>query len=197
MPPPPSKRPRKGRVKQHKFVHRPPVLTMDYIIEHHIDLIHDPAKRWESSFAPFNIDREDLAQEALVALIKEAPKYDVNRGSSNTFVNHVVNSRFNKILRTLKEKKRHPGGKKVSFPLDLSSSRSSEGSHRALIKYWRRLYNKYSPILSPKEKKIMEMRMQGMNYREIGAVFNLTQNRIQQIVKLSIQRMRDRFLELE
>jgi RNA polymerase sigma factor (sigma-70 family) len=60
-------------------------------------------------------DVDDLEQELWLRLLKEAPRFDVGRGSLNTFIDRVVNTAGGMIVRHPYRQKRAAGQKALSL----------------------------------------------------------------------------------
>ncbi len=60
-------------------------------------------------------DEDDLQQELWLTLLKRAPDYDPKRGSSNTFIDRVVNSAAGMVVRHTYRQKRALGRKALSI----------------------------------------------------------------------------------
>ena len=60
-------------------------------------------------------DEDDLQQELWLALLKKAHRFDSHRGSSNTFVDRVLNNAAGMMVRHPYRKKRAPEQKAISI----------------------------------------------------------------------------------
>ncbi len=120
-------------------------------------------------------DREDLIQEGMLGLFKAVREYDFKRDSSfYTFAKHCINNQIFSAIEAAGRKKHKALNESVSFEAlpdrDIENLVSSnpeamlveEESAKELLEY---IYG----LLSPMEKRVLELYIEGMDYHAIAA----------------------------
>lgn len=114
-------------------------------------------------------DSEDLIQEAMFGLLKAIREFDPNRDASfHTFAEVCIRNRIRSAVAMAARDKHAPLNNSVPFEAPmLGSDVSPEELYISREEESERL-DKLNDLLSPLERDILKLFLQGLSYREIG-----------------------------
>ncbi len=167
------------------------------LIEHNLRLV---IMRLNTRFYFLNYDKEDLFMIGTIGLIQAIDNYDVNKGISfSTFATKCID---NQILLFYRTYYRHNIESEISLnektklrdDIELLDTISSKDNFEEKI-INNVIINDVIKCLNEKEKDILlsyygALGRKKLNQRELAEKYNVTYSRIQQILKLSIEKIR-------
>lgn len=167
------------------------------LIEHNLRLV---IMRIKTRFSSLNFDKEDLFMIGTIGLIQAIDNYDINKGISfSTFATGCID---NQILLFYRTYYRHNIEGEISLNEKVASSDdielldticSNDNFEESIINNV--FLNDAVKCLNEKEKDILlsyygALGRKKLNQRELAEKYNVTYSRIQQILKLSIEKIR-------
>ncbi len=149
-------------------------------------LIIDSTPLLKRVVAPFNIigtDKEDLLQEATLALIKAVDKYDEHAGQSfSTFLYAVARQRIIDVLKHANNSKHAPISQTISIdaPSDDDRRLDPEDDSKDVIESYidkerDDLFHRVADeILGKREKQVLELYLAGKSYKEMATELSVS-----------------------
>ena len=143
-----------------------------------------PLARMVNSFVPYieqkiarlnvpGLDRDDLRQEAFVALFSAVESFDESRGAGfSTYAIACINNRLADAVKAAARQKNRPLNDSLSLsdddhPLELVSPVSPEET--AIVKEeYRAVQSRINGLLSALERETLSLWLEGYNYSEIA-----------------------------
>lgn len=157
--------------------------ALDYLINRHKPLVLSQAH----SLYLTGADKEDLIQEGMIGLYKAIRAFDKERSSSfSTFAASIIQNQMFNAIKAYNRKKYQPLNDSVSLdaPIDTDNGDSDSLSLGDVMKSPRRTSNpedlvidkenvsmieyELGKCLSPLEKNVYNMYIEGMDYRQIA-----------------------------
>ena len=123
-------------------------------------------------------DRDDLCQEAYVALLSAIGSYDEQKGTSfSTYAIACINNRLTDAVKTANRRKNRVLNDSVSLtddsnPIEIVSYESPEEVTLNQEDY-HRLMQRIENELSKKEQKVLMLWVDGYDYEEIGKILDI------------------------
>ena len=123
-------------------------------------------------------DRDDLCQEAYVALLSAIGSYDEQKGASfSTYAITCINNRLADAVKTANRQKNRVLNDSVSLtddsnPVEIISYESPEKQTLDQEQYLE-LMHKIEDVLSEKEKKVLLLWVDGYDYTEIAEMLDM------------------------
>ena len=127
-------------------------------------LILNLVDRFESSMPPGTLAREDLVQEATLALYKAATAFDAEQ-SAVTFGLYAKICIKNRLISALRKQKRISKKQKMLSEVPSPSSTSAEFDFALLKAQFKDLLTRY-------EEQVLTLRLRGLSYKEIAQALN-------------------------
>jgi len=137
-------------------------------------------------------DYEDLLQEGRLALYQAAEKYDPAKGKFSSFAARYIRNSIQRILRSENRGKRRCPGATIS----LNEAVGSQDGQTELLNLipdergdleadamGRLMLDEIIPSLESRELKILMMRAQGYDYRDIALAIGVSRQRVQQLLR--------------
>ena len=191
------------------------LLSRNKIVELNAPLVHKEAWRRARGFPSHPLlDKEDLFQEGIIGLMRAIDTYDSSKASFSTYavpwikqkIGRYIQNNYSKIripvhAQQLKNKKNLTKIQKKTVALTVQSFTSidatcEDGSSFEIEQAFD--YNNIDKIfaedafqiLNYREKKILGERFSGRTLDSVAKDFNVSRERIRQIVKASIKKIR-------
>lgn len=133
------------------------------------------------SFKPSNAtELEEYIQLGRIGFLKAFRKYDPDRGALSTMAWHYIRW---EIIQHLNKQRKHKVKKDIEEPSDTTDEKITSMDCENL---WEFLPSN----LNDKEKNIVELKLQGHTYKEIGQKLNYTQHWISKLYKSAIKKIK-------
>lgn len=139
-------------------------------------------------------DADDIEQLIYIHIWQYIGRYNKHKSSLKTYVVNLMHTIFKRVIYLSKMQKRckdnvisfdkaYMNAKGETFTLhDILPEKTKKSISAGLE------YKYYKGILNGIQQRIYIMRNEGYTYAEIGKVFNITRQRVEQIVKKQIRR---------
>ncbi len=138
------------------------------LIKRYMPLIRKKAAQYENP----RISAEDLAQEAMLAFIKAAERYDTaHHAEFSAYAYSCVNNRMISVMRKVNTRT----GESLSGEI---TEEAPDNTTPETIFMERELLSELSALLSPKELDIFRRCIDGVSYREIAAELCITEKAV-------------------
>ncbi|WP_312113546.1 RNA polymerase sigma factor [Brevibacillus reuszeri] len=133
---------------------------------------------------------DDVVQEVLLKVYRTMRDYDQEKARVTTFVDHVITNKIRDCLRKAGTQKNLTNSNAVWVSTgEHSDDESGVGSYTASVEDYR--YEEVEMMidimeymqLSTRDKQILMMRSEGYYHEEIGQKFNISKERVCQIIK--------------
>lgn len=134
--------------------------------------------------------RDDVVQEVLLKVYRTMKDYDEDKARVTTFVDHVITNKIRDCLRKAGTQKNLTNSNAVLVSTgDENEEETMISSIAAPSEQYR--YEEVEMMidlmeymqLSPRDKQILRMRSEGYYHEEIGQKFNISKERVCQIIK--------------
>ncbi len=137
----------------------------------------------EAALSALGLERDDLSQEAMIAVINAVRSYSPGKSASfRAYVTACISNRIRSLLRSQSGKKHRPLNESLSFG-ELSedggtpqvSLKFSEDPEALVIKqeYDRHIWQQIVSVLSDLERAVFTAYLSGYTYEEIARQFGL------------------------
>lgn len=169
---------------------------MEMQVEDHLGLIHHVLRKYRN-----REEYEDLVQEAAINLMRAVEKYDPSVGTFSAYALHWIQQVITKKHAESKRHIRKANTEAISLFTPISEemcildSLSDKHRHFTEIIEAKVFLEDLLSTLSTQEQRILMLRAQGLLLREISQTMGVTLQRIQQIEKEAIQKLRTRCRE--
>ena len=155
----------------------------------YIKLIYSLAANYSTD----GYDRQDFAQEGLLAFLIACKTFDENSGASfKTYASKCAKNRFNDILRKGKSKCSVPKNKLVPIE-SISDKRDYEQNVEDYVlerEYLKTMLKRLDNLLDTNEKKVFKMYARGYSYNEIAEQINSTPKTVDNILQKIKRKLR-------
>lgn len=119
-------------------------------------------------YARYSAEHDDLSQEVLIAVIAAMPKYDAERGTIEAFIHGIATRNVSKQVKKIIRRQSHEV-ELVEAIFAPSNEPAYEGNSQ---EEFERLITSFEKLLTKKERKALEMRLNGAGNTEIYNTLN-------------------------
>ena len=177
-------------------------IAQDILYDKYKFIIDSILNKYRRVFLAYNIDLDEVRQEANLAFSYAIHNYDEKKEASlNTFITLCVERKVRRIIKSYETTKSKVRSETISLnnndELDLENIIGDETyeplkklTNIDMLKY---INNEVKKLLSSSELEVYNLLIQGMNYQEIASILNKTPKQVDN----TIQRIRKKLQNLE